>query len=420
MNMISPVDASSAHPYRDIFDQYVDNASFLWVLRSLAVERSQYTPLDVLELEQRIQAQLDGLMTSIDLAWSVCLEALEHEDAGEVFVSTIIAFRSHDIKKIQKAVEVGLSNESTKKGLISALGWLPGELINGWVEKFFSSKDFNHKYIAVATCGVRRDNPGEFLNRILERTDCREDIPLYARSLRLIGELRRQDLMPFLNEAIASDEEPIRFWAIWSSVLLGKRELVKLCQPYVLSTGPYQDYAVNLAFRVLPVDYARTWISALAKDEKQSRIVIQATGILGDPHAVNWLIAKMQDASVAKLAGEAFSLITGIDLEASELIKEYDKDSKKQPDDGDTDLLEIDEDDGLPWPDYDKLKKFWMLNGRNFISGQRYFLGRPVSADFIKSQLNIMSQRQLMASAYELALIDSSMPLLNHQARIKG
>lgn len=416
MNMISSVDALDAHPYRDIFDQYVDNASFLWVLRSFAVKQPHYTSSDILNLEQRIQSQLDGLMTSIDLAWSVCLDALEQEDSGEVFVSSVIAFRSHDIKKIQKSVEVGLSNEACKKGLISALGWLPGDIVNRWLDKFFTSKDFDHKYLAVATCSVRRENPGESLNRILERSDCREYIPLYVRSLRLVGELRRQDLMPFLDKAITSEDDQVRFWAIWSSVLLGKRELIKLCQPYVLNAGPYQDYALNLAFRVLPVEYARTWISALAKDEEQSRNVIRATGILGDPHAVNWLIAKMQDTSMARSAGEAFTLITGIDLEVSELVHERDEDVEEQPDD---DFVEIDEDEGLPWPDYEKIKKFWMLNGRNFISGKRYFLGRLVSADFIKSQLNTMSQRQLMASAYELALVDSSMPLLNYKARIK-
>ncbi|MCP3852889.1 MAG: hypothetical protein GY694_22075, partial [Gammaproteobacteria bacterium] len=56
-------DATSA--YGDTLEQLADNASFLWILRSIAVEQPHYSVSDILELEQRIDAQLDGLMTSI-------------------------------------------------------------------------------------------------------------------------------------------------------------------------------------------------------------------------------------------------------------------------------------------------------------------------------------------------------------------
>ena len=185
--------------YRDIYEQYVDDASFLWVLRSIAVEQPHQDLTSLRELEQRIEAQLDGLMTAVEDAWEICLQALEHEESGEVFTSTVIAFRSHDIVKIQKVIEVGLCSDETAKGLISAMGWLPGNLVHPWIKKFFTSKDLGHKYIALAACSVRRENPGEYLNRILERDDCKQHEKLYARALRLIGELRRQDLMQYLS-----------------------------------------------------------------------------------------------------------------------------------------------------------------------------------------------------------------------------
>lgn len=421
MNMNSVFEDRTVSPYGETFEQYVDNASFLWMMRSIAVEQPHYKSHDIFELEQRIESQLDGLMTSIEPAWSACVDALELAEAGEVFTSSVVAYRSHDINKIQKAVEVGIANEQSMKGLISALGWMPGNLVNSWIQKFFTSKDLKHKFLAVAACSIRRENPDEFLNRILDRADCRDDIPLYARSLRLIGELRRLDLMPFLDDAITSEDENIKFWALWSSVLLGKRDIVKLFEPYVFNHGPYQSMAINLVFRVLPIEHARAWISTLAKSDGQARSVIQATGILGDPHAVNWLISKMQDLSVAKIAGEAFSGITGIDLEELQLVNESKSEESAQNDDDMSDeSVEMDEDENLPWPDYEKIKKFWMSHGRHFIAGQRYFLGKTVSAEYIKSRLQIATQRQLKASSYELALIDSTIPLLNYKARPKG
>jgi uncharacterized protein (TIGR02270 family) len=421
MNMNSVVDACATNPYREVFEQYVDNASFLWVMRSIAVDQPHYKSNDIFALDQRIESQLDGLMTSIDLAWSACVDALESGEAGEVFTSSVVAYRSHDINKIKKVVEVGLSSGQAVKGLISALGWLPGHLIHDWINKFFTSKDLNHKFLAAAACSIRRENPGELLNRILERADCRGHLQLYARSLRLVGELRRLDLMPYLDMAVTAEDENIRFWALWSSVLLGRRDVLKLFEPYIFTPGPHQNRALNLVFRVLPIEHARAWVSTLANSGDQSRAVIQATGILGDPHAVNWLIGNMKHESLAKLAGEAFSVITGIDLEVQQLVDESkNEDMANNDDEMEVEVVALDEDENLPMPDYEKVKRFWMNYGRNFIAGQRYFLGKTVSAEYIKSRLHMVTQRQLKASAYEVALIDPAIPLLNYKDRCKG
>ncbi|MCP4486774.1 MAG: hypothetical protein GY820_05560, partial [Gammaproteobacteria bacterium] len=160
--------------YRDIYEQYVDEASFLWALHYIAVDQPHYNVDRLRQLEQRIDAQLDGLMTSIEQSWQCCLEALELGEPGETFTATVIAFRSHDVKKIQIAIEAGLDNSESEKGLISALGWLPSKLVHGWIEKFLTSKDLNHKYLAIAACSVRRENPGEALTRILKRDDCKQ------------------------------------------------------------------------------------------------------------------------------------------------------------------------------------------------------------------------------------------------------
>ncbi len=418
MNTASTIDHLGASSFTEIFEQYVDNASFLWVLRSIAVNQPHYYPADIQELEQRINAQLDALMTSIDAAWPLCEHALELAEPGEVFTAAVVAFRSHDMNKIQQVVEVGLSSETAVKGLISALGWLPGKLVHSWIKKFFISKDLNHKYLAIAACSVRRENPEEYLTRILERDDCKEHLALYSRSLRLIGELRRLDLMPFLEAALNSEDDNIRFWAIWSSILLGKRDIIKGLEPYVFNPGPYQTLAINMAFRVLPLDQARVWISTLAKGDGQMRNVIKATGVLGDPHAVNWLINKMQDESVSKLAAEAFCLITGIDLEQYQLIDVSKSEQGVQDDDEiEDEAVELDEDENLPYPDYEKVKKLWMNHGRNFIAGQRYLLGKPISIERQKNSIDNATQRHRQAIAMELALLGEAL-LINTRAKI--
>ncbi len=406
--------------FNQIYERYVDEASFLWILRSVAVDQPHNNATDIFELEQRIEAQLDGLMTSLDESWEICLQALELAEPGEVFTSAVIAFRSHDMAKIQKVVEVGLSNDDAVKGLISAIGWLPDKLGKLWINRFITSKDLDHKYLAVAGCSVRRENPGEYLNRIFERDDCRQHKRLYPRALRLIGELRRQDLMPELEKAMAADDEEIKIQANWSAVLLGNRGAVLNLEPYIFQAGPHQMNALNLAFRVLPIERAKSWISRLAKDKEQVRAVIKASGILGDPHAINWLIKKMENAETARLAAEAFTLITGIDLVEQELTMEAPSDLSEQPnDDSEDGDISMDEDENLPWPEVEKITRIWINQGKAFIAGQRYFFGQKITPVLLTEKLGSANQRQRHAAAMELALTDSEKPLQNTRARVR-
>ncbi|RKZ70016.1 MAG: hypothetical protein DRQ44_01880 [Gammaproteobacteria bacterium] len=413
---IKPV--TSAFAYREIYERYVDDASFLWILRSIAVGQPHHTTEEIVELEQRIDAHISGLMTSVELGWQACEKALTLEEPGEVFTATVIAVRNHDMVKIQKAVEVGLSNPRATEGLISAFGWLPTNLARPWIEKFIASKDMNHKYLGIAACSVRREDPGVSLATLLNREDCQQHSSLYARALRLIGELRRQDLMPNLQAAQTSDNTDVLFWSAWSAILLGDESVVNKLQSFVFNTGPHQFRATQIALRVLPVETAREWISILAKNDTQVRTVIQATGVLGDPHAVNWLIGKMAEPKLARLAGEAFTQITGVDFAQHSLIDAEPENQTQFPGENTADEdVGLDEDENLPWPDVAKITALWSNQGQHFLVGQRYFLGKPITADWLKQKLATGTQRQRHAAALELALLGET-PLINTRARM--
>ena len=408
-----------AHAYRDQYERGVVDAAFLWLLRSIAVDQPHYTLSDLGELERRLDAQLDLLMSSLDLGWQACEDGLALQQPGEVFTATVIALRSHDSEKIKTAIQSGLAVPETFKGLVSALGWLPAEIARPWLERLLKGKDMNHKNLGVAACSVRRENPGELLTDILKREDCRQHALLHARALRLIGELRRQDLMPVLQATLDAKDTTLAFWATWSSILLGQHALVKNLRPYVLKPGHHQARAIQMAFRVLPVEQGREWISALAKDPANLRAVITATGILGDPHAVNWLISKMVDPQQARLAGEAFTLITGIDLEKHNLTISMRPDQTPVPNDDPADTnVGLDEDENLLWPHAEQIAALWRNHGQHFLVGRRYFLGKAITPDWLKSKLSDSTQRHRHAAAMELALIDSQSRLLNTRARV--
>jgi uncharacterized protein (TIGR02270 family) len=402
--------------YREMYDQLSGDAAFLWLLRTHAVNQPNVRSNDLLLLERRIDARLDGLMAAPEESWELCAAAMEIQQAGEVFAAAVLAFRSLDVSKIQHAIEVGLASPQGFKGLVSALGWLPGRLCHSWIKKFLTSKDLNHKYLAVAACSLRREDPREYLTAVFQRDDCVAHIKLYARSLRLIGELKRRDLSAVLPLALQSDNPDILFWASWSSVILGDKSCVKNLQPFALKNSVHQARAIELAFRALPVETARVWISDLAKDPAQIRNVIKATTHLGDPHAINWLIAQMRVPALTRLAGEAFTSITGIDLEEHGLaLAELPNLDNQLPNEDPADAhVAMDEDHNLPFPDVDKIAAVWQKYQQRFVAGQRYFMGQGITTEHLTAVYTNGNQPQRRAAALELALLQPAQYLLNH------
>jgi uncharacterized protein (TIGR02270 family) len=407
------------NPYYDIYTQFANDAAFLWLLRASSLTQPSYFRSDLGELERRIDAQLDGLMTAPDDAWEICEEALELQQPGEVFAASVLAFRSLDINKIQRAVEGGLAGPLGFKGLTSALAWLPDRLCHSWIKKFLTSKDLNHKYLAMAACSLRREDPREYLTAILQRDDCLEHIPLHARSLRLIGELKRRDLSSVLPQAMESDHPDIIFWSTWSAVMLGDRSTVVRLHPFTQTANPYQVRAIEIAFRSLPIEDARRWIGQLAALPQQTRNVIKATAALGDPHAITWLVAQMRIPNHSRLAGEAFTLITGINLEEHKLaLTELPNlDDQLPNDDPEDDNVAMNEDDRLPFPDVDKIAAVWQKYQQRFVAGQRYIMGKHPSSDHLTDIFNNGNQRQRKAAALELALLVPQQFLLNYAAK---
>ena len=102
--------------YLDIYEQYIDEASFLWLMHTIAVDQPHYGVDELRNLEKRIESQLNGLMGNLDIAWSVCEQAFENDaESGEIFTAAILAFRSHDQVKIQTVVEAAMTSEDGYK-----------------------------------------------------------------------------------------------------------------------------------------------------------------------------------------------------------------------------------------------------------------------------------------------------------------
>ncbi len=405
--------------YLDIYEQYVDEASFLWLMHTIAVDQPHYSVVELNRLEKRIETQLNGLMGNFDIAWKVCEDFFENAGSGEIFTAAVLAFRSHDQSKIQNVVEMGMSSDECYQGLLYALVWLPGSLVHDWIKRFFTSKDLNHKRLAIQVCNLRHENPADYLVNIFQREDCLEDLRLYTAALKISGDLKRLDLMEYINKAIQHDDDVIKFWAIRSAILVGDKSQVKKLEPYITLPSDLQFEAINIAFRVLPVNEARLWVGKLVDDPEQVRTLIIITGVMGDPFAIDWLIQKMQTTEFARVSAEAFCLITGTDLVKMNMTVKAPVDSDVSPtEDSGDENVKMHDDENLPWPDVVKLNNYWNSVKSNYTAGTRYLLGSHIGLMFLKNNLDKVCQRQRHAIAYEIALIDRSEKLFNTRGKV--
>ena len=62
-----------------IIEQHAEEASFLWLLRDSAVNESHYSLSDLANLDNRVEAHLDGLRIAGDEGWETCKETLALE-----------------------------------------------------------------------------------------------------------------------------------------------------------------------------------------------------------------------------------------------------------------------------------------------------------------------------------------------------
>jgi uncharacterized protein (TIGR02270 family) len=236
--------------------------------------------------------------------------------------------------------------------------------------------------------------------------------------MRAAGEIGCGEVAPACDAALRDEDPEVRFWAAWSTVLLGNRgvalDALASCGQ---APGPHRARAFRLSLQAMKTPAAHAVLADLTTDPKQLRWLIQGAGIVGDPTYVPWLLGHMEKSDTTRVAGEAFSLITGLDLALLDLERKPPENFESGPnDDPDDPNVSMDEDDGLPWPDPMRVQRWWEANASRFTPGQRYFMGAPVTGEHCIEVLKTGYQRQRILAAHYLCLLEPGTPLFNTSA----
>jgi uncharacterized protein (TIGR02270 family) len=401
------------HIIETIVQQHAEEAAFLWLLRDRAVHEPHYTLNDLAKLDNRIEAHLDGLRTAGDSGWEICKEALAWEEPGEAFVAALLAFETGETVRIRVVLKAGSASVELSRGVASALGWLPYSQVERHIQKLLSSDSLALRRIGIATCAIHRQAPARELRDALSDSD----LLLRSRALRAVGQLGQVDLLPLLRSHFTADEAHWRFSAAWSAALLGDMGAIPTLQAIVSLDRLHREEAVKMALRRMDLTAAYAWRQALVHNPDTMRLAIIGAGVVGDPVSIPWLTEQMAIPELARVAGEAFMMITGVDIAYEDLEGEWPEGFEAGPtEDPEDENVDMDPDEDLPWPKPEAIHMWWRNHQGQFRSGTRYLLGKPMSPDWLRDVLRNGRQRQRAAAALELALQQPGQPLFEIRA----
>jgi len=401
----------------------VEEAAHLSHVRGVLVTAPHVEMYALRRHDERLAAHLDGIAVAGDHGWAACEEILEAGDDGAVFTVSVRAIEDSHAAHIDRMLPLAQTLPAARHELASALNWVSGQRLRGLTARLFASPDAVSRALAIVACAAHRVDPGKGLTLALSDADA----TLRACGLRAAGECGRQDLRDACADAARRDGDTLaRFSAARSAVLLGERQVAcSVLRELASEAGPHRSEALHLLLKVLPPNDAGWLLKRLSDEDGARRELLRAVGVAGDPHYMPWLIDRMREPDAARLAGEAFAMLTGCDLSSAAFIKippedddgtEDEEDALPEDASEDDDIVLLDEDDDLPEPDPDKISGWWQANGQRFAPGTRYFMGEPPSPSHCLSVLKSGFQRQRIAAAIWLCLLNPGTPLFNTAA----
>jgi uncharacterized protein (TIGR02270 family) len=397
-----------------VLAEHAEEAAFLWILRDGAVHAPHYSLKDLAKLDQRVEAHLDGLRIAGPHGWEVLRESLKLEEPGEIFAAAVVAFESGDPKRTDLVLDAGTATPELERGLVSAIGWLPPKKADRLLKALLASASVARRRVSISGAAIRRlDFEKGFLDAVKD-----PDPLLRARGLRAIAELGMAKHAPLFTRHLDAADPAVGYAAAWGGALIGgDPAAVAALQRFAVGPGRKSREALVLAVRRMTPAAASAWREKLAHHPETLRAAVIAAGAAGDPAAVPWLLDQTAVPAVARVAGEALAMMTGVDLAYQDLDGDQPEGFEAGPTDDPKDENVVpDPDEDLPWPHPGRARAWWESQKSRFASGKRYLLGHEITPEQARDALRAGRQRQRAAAALELAILEPGTPLAGVRA----
>ena len=386
--------ATDTEPLWDIVEEHLDDAEFLWEQWEHGLVAPNYTLAELADgPEERLMAHLDGLVVNGPLvAERLLIPTLADVDAEPIRVraAALALLQSSGDAGVQAVVDATLEFPPQRLELARALECSARRDFNSRLSPLLAASDPELRHVAARVLAFHGDGYAEAVSGLLASTRS-VDRGLGAS---LVPRLPREPrLLKAVLETLKSTDPELRDIALRSGILLDLPQAWDCARELVFSRDPTAgDALLLLALRGDPADQPA--LIGAAEVDALRGAALWALGFLGTAAAAEAALPWLEDGAHARVAGETFSAITGLDLEDANLTA----------DEPEVEAVEHRPEDDLPVPDPMGLLLWWRDNRGRFVDGQRYIAGAPRTSGALWGVINDGPMRRRAAHLLSLQL----------------
>jgi uncharacterized protein (TIGR02270 family) len=415
--------------YVELYEEHLEEASFLYAQRLTLLDDLEVSWITVGEWDERLEAHIDALVVGEDLALEVCAQHAAEGDFGELFAAVCVFCRQQRFDLLQKVLAaLDLEDPEKLQAMADALKyecpaeWQP-ELL-----RVLPADDPRMRFLQATFCGYRRMREAREWSTITEG-----DPPaVIGRVAWACGRIGSGGEKTLLRQAMAHEDGAVRSAAILALLRLGDHQFV------LESLGTVSDRPIP--WPTVAVGESRTLVNLLLSRVARSTPTpdeLLALGILGDVAAVPVLLAHLPQEELAPAAALGLNVMTGAELYEKAFIPEVMdedelfEDEKEQVKKGQPVLRP----DGKPYGENvvrlsqkaEDWQQWWSANKQRFKAGLRYRSGAPFSpGPLVENMAFEKTPRKIRQLAYEELVIrygadipfEADMPVTQQQAAI--
>lgn len=297
---------------------HAEDAAFLFVQRRREIEGQDFDETDLGRRDQRLSANLDGLIAAGQAGWDMACEVAEEAPGrGEIFTLAALALVLGEDALVDQAVQTGLgSGRRGRTGLSGAVARTDAARLGALVTRWLGSADAGLRWLGLAALSHHRADAGGALAIHLGDPDP----PVRARAARLAGEVGRQDLLPRLAELEGDPDCGME--AGLARLRLGARDGMEALEADIRAApeAPEACRALDTALLANGGQAARDILSRLMKTPETHALALSRTGVTGDRTILDWLLREMEDPDRAVEAGFAFRDLVPVNVDDAGLF----------------------------------------------------------------------------------------------------
>ena len=408
----------------DIMEEHLEETGYLWGQWEAALDAPDYTLAEVAEVEERLFAHVDGLLVGgPPVAERLLLPALADDDPELVFAAAY-SLLSSGVADLADAVVGAMveADEDQLPAIKRALELAPLDGLERRLRTLATKGKPPVRAAALDALTFHGLEVGGLLTRFLA---IKNPVLLQAglRAARLPGALLLEE---HLRRAMDHSNPEVRDAALEAGLIRGLPAAKERCQALAASRDPGCGHALLLL--------------ALAGDERDHELIrdcrkmpkLRAAVIWAMGYSVRVSAAELclraidtEDGDIARLAGEAFCSITGLDLEGEGFVAPGQPSSRQDPcvegamepqEDELEELAPQTPEQMLLRPDCCAVRAWWKEHREQFKDGVRYLYGSPMDKTSLLQALRHAPTRRRHPLALAVTLRTRGAQLLQTRA----